>query len=581
MSVSSKNFIAAAAILATTLLLYGNTLGYDFAFDDLGLVRDNPLVHRFDLIEIATSDYWAGYHSDRSGLYRPLTVLSFAALHAGGGGTPFLQHLANVLVHGANAVLLYLLFSSLANHRLAAATALIFACHPALSEAVAGIAGRADLLAVFFGLAALLAHTRPDRGKATGLWVATLFGVALLCKESAVVLLGLLPLTDVIQYRLFSRKIHWIPHLAYAATLGVYLVWRYYILGALTLSDVDMLDNPLVSLSPHLQTANALALLWRYIGLLLLPWHLSADYSFAALPLSAHISDPALISPILATAALAFAIIRWWRSAPLPAFGLVWFFIGIAPVANVLFPIGTVMAERLLYLPAIGFALLLAWGLAQLSRSFSERVAITALILLLASYAERTHRRNLDWQNEYTLFSSAVHTQPNSARAWRGLGNAAAAKSPKEALALSAWHRALEIYPAYYEVHNDLGAFYYAQDDIQAAHRQWETCIEQGPAYAPCWFNAGLARYRLGRQDDAIAALQRALTLDPGYIAAYYNLGVMLLEKGAYQQSIDHFGQALRLQPGHQDAQANLAAARQMLARKIKSPVLDKSGTRD
>ena len=94
-------------IAALTLLLYAGTLNNAFVLDDHAAIRDNPIVHRAALSEIFTTDYWSGYHSDRSGLYRPLTILSYALQYRLGGDAPFGYHLLNILLHTTTGLLLY------------------------------------------------------------------------------------------------------------------------------------------------------------------------------------------------------------------------------------------------------------------------------------------------------------------------------------------------------------------------------------------------------------------------------------------------------------------------------------------
>ena len=131
-------------IAALALLLYAGTLDNAFVLDDHTAIRDNPLVHRADPIEIFTSDYWSGYHADHSGLYRPLTTLSYALQYRLCGPDPFSYHLVNILLHTLTTLLLYRLVRNLIGQSAPAlAATLLFAVHPAISEAVCAAVGRA------------------------------------------------------------------------------------------------------------------------------------------------------------------------------------------------------------------------------------------------------------------------------------------------------------------------------------------------------------------------------------------------------------------------------------------------------
>ena len=550
-------------LLALGALLYARTLAGGFVLDDQSAIRDNAIVRQGDLVQIFTTDYWAGFHHDRSGLYRPLTVWTFALNHQLAGPEPFSYHLINILLHGAVAALLYLVWRRcLGQGELAWWAALLFAVHPVLSEAVAGLVGRADLLAALFALLALHQHldARLARWRHWGAGAALL--AALLSKESAVILPALLLLIDLFQYRRFSQKCYWRAHLLYAGLTLFYLGVRHLVLGGLLIAQIDPFDNPLASLDAPLRWLNALLVLGRYLKLLILPLHLCADYSFAALPLAPQWSLPPLL--LAAAVPIALGLLLWasWRCLPFAALGLGWLLVGLIPVANLLFPIGTGMAERLLYLPAAGFTLAAAALLGRLG----GRRALACRTVLACCLAWGTWTRTGDWQDEYTLFSQAVQAQPQSARAWHILGKNALERG-EEPLALKCLQQALEIFPAYYEVHADLGAFYCASGDYGKAQEHLAHCLELRVDYPPAWFNLGLTWYRQGQRDKARQCFTQALACDPQYGQAYYNLGVMELEEKKIPQARELFLKALACDPDYEKARLNLETCEKMLQR--------------
>lgn len=550
-------------LLALGALLYARTLTGDFVLDDQSAIRDNPIVRQGDLVQIFTTDYWAGFHHDRSGLYRPLTIWTFALNHHLAGAAPFFYHLINILLHGAVVALLYLVWRrGLGQEELAWWAALLFAVHPVFSEAVAGLVGRADLLAALFALLALHQHLGARLARWRHLLAGAALLAALLSKESAVALPALLLLTDLFQYRGFSQKCYWRAHLYYAGLTLLYLGVRHLVLGGLLIAQIDPFDNPLANLDPPLRWANALLILGRYLELLVLPLRLCADYSFAALPLAPHWSLPTLL--LAAAVPIGLGLLLWatWRALPWAAFGLGWLLVGLAPVANLLFPIGTGMAERLLYLPAAGFTLAAAALLGRLDR----RPALVCRTVLALCLAWGTWVRTGDWQNEYTLFSQAVQAQPKNARAWYALGNAALERG-EEPLALRCWQQALEIFPGYYEIYDALGVVHYQRGDYSGAGELFTRCLELKKNYTPAWLNLGLARYRLGQHEKAREAFQQALSLDPNYASAYYNLGVMELEDGKAEQARDLFLKALACDPDYEKARINLEACEKLLQR--------------
>ena len=187
------------------MLVYGSGMDSDFSLDGRAAVRDNPVVHRADPLEILATDYWAGFHNDRSGLYRPLAVASLALSYSLSGADPRGYHLADLLLHAAIVLSLVQLTRSLGGTRAHGWWAgMLFACHPVASEAVLSIVGRADLLAALACLTALRLHL--VRRPATRAAAALLFAVGLLCKESAIVFPALAMLTEPLKYRAFSSE---------------------------------------------------------------------------------------------------------------------------------------------------------------------------------------------------------------------------------------------------------------------------------------------------------------------------------------------------------------------------------------
>ena len=564
-------------IFAVAALLYAGTLRNDFVLDDRSAIRDNPIVHRGDLLEIFTTDYWAGFHDDRSGLYRPLPILTFAINYQLSGADPLSYHLINLLLHAAAALLLYhFCLRCTRSPHLSWWSALLFAAHPAQSEAVAGLVGRADLMATLFTLLALCRHlqARHSQSRKAYLTAGMALTTALLSKESAIVLPALFLLTDLFQYRAFPEKryrkdaLHLAaPHLLYTGILLLYLAWHWHLLGGLGVPAIDRLDNPLVALSLPLRLLNATQILFRYLGLLLLPVQLSADYSFAALSLTRQLWSVDLLLVSLGLLVLIGLLWATWRSAPWTAFGLAWILLALAPVANILLPIGTIMAERLLYLPTAGFALALASLLAH--RRFYRPALQICCYLLLFLYASATITRTRDWRDDFTLFERTVQVRPGSARAWRAFGKAALERN-QDQRGLSALQKALQILPDYGEVYDDLGSYYFAHEEYRKALEFYATALKIRNDYPHIWLNLGLTRYRLGDRQAARKAMEKAIALDPGYAKAHYDLGVLLLEEGELEQAAASFERTLSLHPAHVDARFNLEATLRALEQSAK-----------
>ncbi len=290
------------AIAAAAFLVYLNAFGHDFVLDDTRIIGDNLRIRSLGNIpELFRSSYWgiAGAQS----LYRPLVVASYALNYAVHGLSTYGFTAVNVAIHAAVSVLLFALVRTLRGSRIVAGMAgIAFAVHPVHTEAVTGIAGRAELLAALFFLISLLCHRQ---AAIAGQWVYRLgapvcLACALLSKESAIALLLVAPVMDALfplqgpDGRPLSIRARivggYVPLIAVALA---YLAVRHAVLGRITISEglIAPLDNPLVPISTmalgeRLGATTSQALMTPFavvVGsarLLVWPAHLSPDYSY-------------------------------------------------------------------------------------------------------------------------------------------------------------------------------------------------------------------------------------------------------------------------------------------------------------
>ncbi|HKQ59722.1 MAG TPA: DUF1736 domain-containing protein, partial [Candidatus Polarisedimenticolaceae bacterium] len=353
--------------------VYANSLANGFALDDLPLVRDNPEIRRLSGATLAAArPYWP--QGEGSGLYRPLVIASYALNYAVTGAGPAGFHAVNVLLHAAASVLAWFALRRVGVHYgTALGGALLFAVHPVHAEAVANVVGRAEILAAIGVLSAWLLHRRDRLVAAAACYLA-----ALLSKETAL----LAPLLFVLDDRLRGERpgTRWPKYAPYAAALLVALGLRLVVLGGWRgAEDVAFLDNPTAFGPAPARIATALWVQARYAGLWLWPRPLSSDYSYDAVPSVASPGDVRLwIGLALATAA-GIALWRGVRRTPPLALGAATWILFALPSSNLVFPAGTLMAERLTYLPSLGAALLTAHAVA--GARAAKRAVVAALAL--------------------------------------------------------------------------------------------------------------------------------------------------------------------------------------------------------
>jgi hypothetical protein len=405
------------ALWAFTLLAYSNSFRAGLALDNGSVVLQDSRIRAAtpeNLHLILTKEYW--YYRMTTGLYRPLTTFSYLVNYAifGNGPRPAGYHWVNFALHAGNIALVYLLGLLLfqetrLKEHLAFALAAVWAVHPVLTESVTNIVGRADLLAAFGVLAALLCHAQA--GTVSGwrklAWLAGLAlatAIGLFSKESAVVVLAAMLIYDLAFHQTWRARAA--GYLALAAPFAVFFYVRDRVLAQLPSAVIPFGDNPLVGAGFWTARLTAIKVIGKYLWLLLWPSHLSCDYSYNQIPLFTW-GDWQTLAAVVACVALAAVAIVCYRRRPPVFFFIAFFFAALAPTSNLVILIGTIMAERFLYLPSIGFAGCLVVAVYAACRRF-PRVAPAALALVSVAFAARTYTRNIDWFDDLSLWTSAA-----------------------------------------------------------------------------------------------------------------------------------------------------------------------------
>ena len=420
---SKRHWLAGLVLCVLSLAAYSNSFSAGFAWDSQYLILQDPR------IRAATSEnvglilqhtYW--WPTGEAGLYRPLTTLSYLFNYAilGQREQPAGYHWLNLILHTANALLVYALALRLVRRFWPSIfIAAIWSVHPALTESVTNIVGRSDLLAGLAALSGLLIYLKST--DATGsqriAWLAGLMAVTILgvyTKESAVMIVGLIALYELTWWK--ERRQARSLILGFAATLPpifVMLWQRASVLAATAPAEFPFTDNPIVLSSFWIGKLTAIRVIARYLWLTIWPAKLSIDYSYAEIPLSnGSVRD--WLGWIAVAVFVAIVALLYQRNRT--AFFLACFAaLTLLPTANLLFPIGTIMAERFLYLPSVGLlgCLVIAIDAAG-QKTRLPALALTVLCLITAAFAARTWARNLDWQDDLHLASAGVLATPNS-----------------------------------------------------------------------------------------------------------------------------------------------------------------------
>jgi protein O-mannosyl-transferase len=416
-----RHLWAVAALCAATLAAYSNSFDAGFTADNRTMIQDPRIrantSENADLIVNHT--YW--WPSLESGLYRPLTTFTYLWNYAilGNGENPAGYHWVNLLLHIANVMLAYALALYLLGEFWPAVfMAGLWAVHPVLTESVTNIAGRSDLLAGLAVLAGLLCHLKSAEPGARripwllGLMAATAVGV--FSKESAVVVVAVIAAYEIAWWR---EKKRWRAFLwscgAIAPPVAIMLYQRAQVLASSLPPVFQVVDNPLFGTNFWTARLTALKVLASYLRLLVFPLNLSNDYSYAQIPYATgSAQDWAAWAAVAAVVAVG-GVLYFRNKAAFFLIALAG--ISVVPVSNLILLIGTIMAERFLYLAALGFTGCLAIGGYAAGRRCGTRLLAPCVLGALAlTFTARTWSRNLDYLNERTLFSAAAKVSPNS-----------------------------------------------------------------------------------------------------------------------------------------------------------------------
>jgi tetratricopeptide (TPR) repeat protein len=575
---SRNKLWVAATFCLLTLLAYSDSFATGFTLDSAFIVLRDPRLLKVaaaNLQQILNQDYW--WPNFHSGLYRPLTTATFLFNYAvlGNGTHAAGYHAVNILLHLANVWLLFLLASRFFGRAWPAFfAAALWAVHPIATETVTNLVGRSDELAAMAILGGLLLYQRsaPLRGRRMALAAAGLFVIGVLgglAKELAAVLIAVMLLWDLVRgtgsWRSWRGwlQLRWPFYLAAVLALGVFFAARWRVLGAAPPAEIPYVDNPLAYAGIWTAKLTALKVIGLDLWMMIFPVHLSCDRSYNQIPLAGW-TDPAAWAAILVVGGLLAAAILRRRKDPMMFWCAGFCAIALFPTSNLAATIGSVMAERFLYLPSAAFALAIT---ALAFRSKWRRHAPVVLGLLIALYAVRTYLRNADWQDDLTLASHDVAVVPQSFKMHGMLARMLLEQSRSNIDASIheaeiAWGIVRRLPPerVFTQTPTNLGIYYREKGDQSG-----------GPASAGgrAWYLRALAVLLEARTDslaygDAYDELQQAdgkpLAVRLERSDLYLALGVVYHGLGQYEQARDAYIYGRKLAPTELNFYSSLAA---------------------
>jgi len=580
--------------------LYANTLGHKYTQDDAIVIYDNMFTTEgFSGIPgILKYDTFYGFFKEEGkanlvsgGRYRPLTLVMFAIGYQFFGDMPLIGHFFNIFYYALLGIIIFLTVQKMTVQKeqkwpaLALCTALIFIAHPIHTEAVANIKGRDEIITMLGSISALylILKSFDTKNKMFAVWAGILIFFACLSKENAVTYLAVIPLT-----LLFFRKASIGQALSNTLfpILGViaFIIIRTAVLGFdFGGAPNELMNNPFlknvngqyVPFSGSEKLATILFTLGKYVQLLFFPHPLTHDYY----PRHVDIMSFSRISVILSLIMyLAMGIIATigYKKRHISSYAIIYFIITISIISNLVFPIGTNMSERFMFMPSFGFALLLAWAV---TRFAAEKywLPIIGVILLLLSI--KTVSRNMIWKDDYTLFTSDISISKNSAKLNNAVGGTKTSKAsemedgPEKTKllqdALPFLDKAISIHPTYKAPYLIKGNALYHLKQYKEAEKSYETALRIDPSYSDAIRNSGVNYRELGRYygevennlNQSIFYLKKAYEQFPEDYETNRLLGTAYGFNGNPQESVNYFEKAIVLEPKLAGAYVNLAKA--------------------
>ncbi len=472
------------ALFALGFVLYIYTASFDYALDDKLYITDNQFTKKgfAGIPEILTEESLVGFWGQKKdllegGRYRPLGILTYAIETGIWGQKPGISHFINILLYCLVGFLLYRVLHRLIPPKdttpwyltLPFITTALYLAHPLHVEVVANIKGRIEILESIGVLLTLYCVLKFIDGKDSWKQLAAIFAtffLALMSKESAITFLAIIPLTLYFFTKSTLKQYLQIAAPLFAATV-LFLAIRQmavgYFIGSSKVVIDELLNDPFLGTSVSDKFATIFYTMGIYIQLLFFPYNLTHDYYPKQIPIISW-SDFRAIGSLLLYLLLG-AIALWGiRKKQIPSYGIWVYLLSFSIVSNLVFPIGAFMNDRFMYIPSIGFCMIVAWFITEklplwIKGANKEKTLLIVFGVILGCYTLRTWVRLPAWYDNETLFLTDVHNSPNSTKVNTSAGGTLVEKAavlpktnPDRANmlieAIKYLNKALEIYPA-------------------------------------------------------------------------------------------------------------------------------------
>ncbi|MEL6635878.1 MAG: tetratricopeptide repeat protein [Bacteroidota bacterium] len=575
-------------ILLLSLLLYGNTLRHDYTQDDALVIYDNMYTTQglAGVPGILKYDTFKGFFKVEGkdklvsgGRYRPLTLVWFAlqwelfkrpkkdergqiVRDLDGNtvyeGNTFIYHFGNVFFYGLTGIVLFLLllrlFRSGSEDRaffIAFVATLLFMVHPIHTEAVANIKGLDEIMTLLGSLATVYLALRSYQDEKASLLIAAagIFFLSLFSKENAITFVAIIPL---VFYFFTPAKPATIARYG-LPFLGVAIAFLFVRAGVLGWDfgapSRELMNNPFLKLEGgqwvFLSFGEKMAIVFftlgKYLQLLFFPRTLTHDYYPRQIDLMGWGDWEVLLSLVVYLALGLYALRGLLKKDPL-SFGILYYLLTLSIVSNIVFPVGTNMSERFLFMPSVGFCLVVAllayrfWQGEKVGQSGPYATLVLGSVVIAAGLlALKTVDRNRAWKDNFTLFTNDVQYSPNSAKLRNSAGAVLSIRSQSEKDASK--KKAM----------------------LEEALVHLNEAVRIHPTYENAFLQLGNTYNYLQQYPQAIEYYDRVLQLDPNDVNGTNNKGIALRDAKRFAEAIAHFQQLYALGSPKKEVDLKLA----------------------
>jgi tetratricopeptide (TPR) repeat protein len=539
---------------------YYRTLPYAFASDDV------PVILGKDFLKVIASP-----------LSYPISLLNsllYFAIYSIAGLNPAAFRLVNIVLHLANAFLVYAIVLKLSKKSIATLTAVLFTIHPVMVESVTWISGGAYPRYTFFVLLSLLCYMYAEDRKRLYYLSVIFFFIGCFISPAAVVLPFLVLLYELAYGNIKKDKKKFFPFIGIPLMVAVpySLMLKSRIIGLITqYYHQGRIDNPLTYIPDAVAS---------YLELLFWPEKLTlyhSEVNFTLLQTAFHIT--------VFLICLATAIVCYKKNK----FIFFWYFFFLFSLVPVLMPIRItwLFAERYVYLGSIGILAITSWAIIKANTMKGINYIIYPLVLcIVLMLTARTFARNLDWRNEDELWIATAQYSPSDFKTHNNLGTVlqkyhkideakkqyliAIQINPRYAeahynmallyhnyyhdapKALEYYKKSVEFKPLFWQGYHGIASIYIFQRKYDEAEKYIQKSISINPDFAGSYHNLGIIYVARNQPDKAMQYYKRALELDPTFFYSHYSLGRLYYNKGDYNNAKLHLETAAKQQPQQQ-----------------------------